>query len=72
MVDLLVNPFLMDAVVCWKPCSSSELWSVWKGKVGERRGLLLVDPVFIRDVVFVAVLMNHFGNLKSLNLVLEM
>jgi hypothetical protein len=72
MVDLLANPFLMDAVVCWKPRSSSGGWLVGRGKLKRMRDTLPVDAVFMRDFMFVSVLMNHLGNLKCLNLAFEM
>jgi hypothetical protein len=62
MLELLANPFLMDAVVCWKPSSSSELGFVWEGGFELRSAALPVDPMFIRDVMFVSVLMNYLGN----------
>jgi hypothetical protein len=31
-----------------------------------------MDPQFIRDVMFVSMLINHLGNLKYLNLSFEM
>jgi hypothetical protein len=33
MVDLLANPFLVDAVVRWEPGSSSGVWLVGKDKL---------------------------------------
>jgi hypothetical protein len=61
MVDLLANPFLMDAVVCWKPCSSS--WGVvsWEGRVNtDERCFTCGFGVHM----FVSVLMNHLGKFK--------
>jgi hypothetical protein len=64
MVDLLANPFLMDAVVCWKPCSSSGGWLVGREELRRMRDALPVDSVFMRDVMFVSVLMNHLGKFE--------
>jgi hypothetical protein len=64
MIDLLANPFLVDSVICWEPCSSSGGWLVGEGKLKRMRDALPVDPVFMRDVMFVPVLMNHLGNLS--------